>query len=1007
MVVGLWSLATVLILLGSAGCLYQVCKSHVEHCLEQRSFSRFASWYTVWAASWVGVIILVQARMPDGLPWDKTLLTALLLVVPIVVVPLWSWSWWHRTGRWECVPSVKAVLAEYRELQASYPQEYGEVKTEYQAARHKAIRQAKAEANGRSPDTGPDGDRGGDVLVPAMKMGAVLSSVCMVVGVVDFPHSGFSMFAAGCLVLAVVCLLLIWHGVRDLNRRLSGIEKDKRPVHPRHRLAAGGVAVSAMSVLATALVMVFHPFTEVESAAEPFVYLDAHAVPREPNYVPVLNRQVNVVWEESGWDTDGMDAQHTSVAAQTAEPVAAVLEPDLEQGVQDGAGRVDTHAPDFEIGDGAVDSDDPEGIVRTAMNAVDPEVLRWEASIAALPMDKHPLPAIPDSVEVAIPISERAARSGRWSLVVPDEWELVSRLVPMGFRPLAAVPVVDVEETPVVSAQAAGETLETIPCRGISVLQPVAPADTGDIAVDMPDSQPPVAVPDPIAPLFMDMGLNTVPPGVKGNHHLWMDADWGLPVPKPPSSDVQAKTTDRTEAVTVERVERASGWAPQFDMTLPPMVDALTVPPPELDMDDGPADATAQNLAAMAMAASVFKEEVAAAITEPAEIIRTDAVTVHAAPARDTVEAMIGAVFGARQWSAPAGFERDEVGRRLWLGSVVKVVARAPEGNEWLQLDTGLWVDADHVVNVPVDLPVASTSAFKRIVKAAPAAIVKMPVAPVAVVHSPVTNATTHVRTGPGMNFALASWFGVGMPVQPTARTESGDWLQLDSGFWVQSSLIDHIPDNLPVENVSVIPAVLLNVEPVPLQRKAVAPAVAPSPAVNTNSNLRAGPGTEYAITGWLNSGAVVTPVARNHAGNWLLLNSGHWIWGDLVDRTPSVLPLADYIPPVPVRIVPAPAAPIQVPVPAPAPHPATQAYSSGRVPAPHPNQPARPAVGTGVEIALPQVHSTSMPVLGSNPTCEDFSSRAQYEAFYAGRAKPQRHDRDKDGWYCEDLGPQ
>lgn len=35
---------------------------------------------------------------------------------------------------------------------------------------------------------------------------------------------------------------------------------------------------------------------------------------------------------------------------------------------------------------------------------------------------------------------------------------------------------------------------------------------------------------------------------------------------------------------------------------------------------------------------------------------------------------------------------------------------------------------------------------------------------------------------------------------------------------------------------------------------------------------------------------------------------------------------------------------------------------------------------------------------------CNDFDTRAQYEAFYAGRAKPASHDRDDDGRYCEAL---
>ncbi len=63
----------------------------------------------------------------------------------------------------------------------------------------------------------------------------------------------------------------------------------------------------------------------------------------------------------------------------------------------------------------------------------------------------------------------------------------------------------------------------------------------------------------------------------------------------------------------------------------------------------------------------------------------------------------------------------------------------------------------------------------------------------------------------------------------------------------------------------------------------------------------------------------------------------------------------------------------------------------------------------------VPQVQPTPVPQANTPQSnfppprrqgryCNDFDTRAQYEAFYAGRAKPASHDRDKDGLYCEAL---
>ena len=51
-----------------------------------------------------------------------------------------------------------------------------------------------------------------------------------------------------------------------------------------------------------------------------------------------------------------------------------------------------------------------------------------------------------------------------------------------------------------------------------------------------------------------------------------------------------------------------------------------------------------------------------------------------------------------------------------------------------------------------------------------------------------------------------------------------------------------------------------------------------------------------------------------------------------------------------------------------------------------------------------PVPYTTFPPPRGTGSRCTDFDTRGQYEAFYAGRAKPRQHDRDNDGLYCEIL---
>lgn len=62
---------------------------------------------------------------------------------------------------------------------------------------------------------------------------------------------------------------------------------------------------------------------------------------------------------------------------------------------------------------------------------------------------------------------------------------------------------------------------------------------------------------------------------------------------------------------------------------------------------------------------------------------------------------------------------------------------------------------------------------------------------------------------------------------------------------------------------------------------------------VTRNANLRAGPGTSYAVVGTATAGAAVVIVGENAAGDWYELEDGQWIAAFLVTTGNAVPPVA------------------------------------------------------------------------------------------------------------------
>jgi hypothetical protein len=99
------------------------------------------------------------------------------------------------------------------------------------------------------------------------------------------------------------------------------------------------------------------------------------------------------------------------------------------------------------------------------------------------------------------------------------------------------------------------------------------------------------------------------------------------------------------------------------------------------------------------------------------------------------------------------------------------------------------------------------------------------------------------------------------------------------------------------------------------------------------NANLRAGPGTNYAIVGGLKTGNKVQVARRNSGGDWLQLRDGKWVASFLVSVSGDVdsLPVAA-APPTPVPPTPGaiPTAAASVPAAPPEPSPVPKAYGDG-----------------------------------------------------------------------------
>ena len=80
-------------------------------------------------------------------------------------------------------------------------------------------------------------------------------------------------------------------------------------------------------------------------------------------------------------------------------------------------------------------------------------------------------------------------------------------------------------------------------------------------------------------------------------------------------------------------------------------------------------------------------------------------------------------------------------------------------------------------------------------------------------------------------------------------------------------------------------------------------------------ANLRSGPGVVYSLAGLLEKGTEVVPVSRTADRLWLKLETGDWIFANLVEEAPTNLPVETNIPaPPPPDATPTSPPPTEVP---------------------------------------------------------------------------------------------
>ena len=178
-----------------------------------------------------------------------------------------------------------------------------------------------------------------------------------------------------------------------------------------------------------------------------------------------------------------------------------------------------------------------------------------------------------------------------------------------------------------------------------------------------------------------------------------------------------------------------------------------------------------------------------------------------------------------------------------------------------------------------------------------------------------------NLRAGPGVEFERVDGAEEGKVLTIVAQDETGAWLQLEDGSWISAALVANVPADLPVASAEATEdeqdAQPDDVEQDPQTDEdeqdpqtdeddqdaqtgedeqteedeqdtleEITPVLFAT--VNTDANLRDGPGLDATIVDFAPAGTQLTIVDRSDDEEWLQLDNGSWILAALADILPA-----------------------------------------------------------------------------------------------------------------------
>jgi len=178
-----------------------------------------------------------------------------------------------------------------------------------------------------------------------------------------------------------------------------------------------------------------------------------------------------------------------------------------------------------------------------------------------------------------------------------------------------------------------------------------------------------------------------------------------------------------------------------------------------------------------------------------------------------------------------------------------------------------------------------------------------------------------NLRAGPGVDFERVDGAEEGQVLTVVARNESGEWLQLEDGSWIAAALVANAPADLPVASAEATEdeqeaqteedeqdeqtdeddqetqteeddqeAQPDEDEQTDEDEQDTLEEITPVlfATVNTDANLRDGPGLDATIVDFAPAGTQLTIVDRSDDEEWLQLDNGFWILAALADILPA-----------------------------------------------------------------------------------------------------------------------